>query len=536
MQLQLLDNDRKKRLIYVKIDDLDISPFNPRRTRNPDDIDRLAKRIQTNGFEITRALWAYPNGEGYKVFAGGNRLEAVRKAQVDEIPIILHEGFTADEISRLADQDNENDEYHAPVPIVDVWMDYKRLSELPEDSQGKWTQERIADAKGVSQATVGYRMQYAAFPDTVLKNFITSDFLKEGHARELLGLSHCDNLATWLTRDSDMMEVINEVLAECAKKKKQPTAKMFKAKVDVLNKLIAEADGIYKGMEESTTLYAPDKNYEAYTYSPRQEFANALAAGKTRSLNEIRAIGSRVMDYIANNLQRYKEHVDGVAQRAAIEAEEARQSELPYLLFHSPVAKLSRHVQAGSVDVIITDPPYPKEFLPVYSELSSFAAKVLKPGGSMFVMVGQSYLPEVIARLGEKMAYHWTLAYLTPGGQATQLWQKNVNTFWKPILWYVNGEFKTNDENGDPTKWIGDVAKSAANDNDKEHHFWGQSESGMADLIERCSLPGQVIADPFLGGGTTGIVAVRMGRKFIGADSDASCVDAVLKRFEFDDN
>lgn len=530
MQLQLLDNDRKKRLIYVKIDDLDISPFNPRRTRNPDDIDRLAKRIQTNGFEITRALWAYPNGEGYKVFAGGNRLEAVRKAQVDEIPIILHEGFTDDEISRLADQDNENDEYHAPVPIVDVWMDYKRLADLD------WTQQRITDAKGVSQTTVTFRLQYANFPTDVLQKFITSDFLKEGHARELRDLLHCNNFSSWLTRESAMLEVINEVLAECAKKKETPTAKMFKAKVDVLNKLIATAEEIYGGLEEVVTLYAPDRNYEACTYSPRQEFANVLATGKTRSLNEIKGIGSRIRDHVASALQQYKEHVSGIAKRAEEEAEAARQSELPYLLFHSPVAKLSRHVKAGSVDVIITDPPYPKEYLPVYSELSSFAARALKPGGSMFVMVGQSYLPEVIARLGEKMTYHWTMAYLTPGGQATQLWQKNVNTFWKPILWYVNGEFKTNDENGDPTKWIGDVAKSAANDNDKDHHFWGQSESGMADLIERCSLPGQVIADPFLGGGTTGIVAVRMLRKFIGADSDARCVDAVLKRLEFDDN
>ncbi len=30
-----------------------------------------------------------------------------------------------------------------------------------------------------------------------------------------------------------------------------------------------------------------------------------------------------------------------------------------------------------------------------------------------------------------QMTYHWTVAYLTPGGQAVQLWDRKVNAFWK---------------------------------------------------------------------------------------------------------
>jgi hypothetical protein len=29
-------------------------------------------------------------------------------------------------VSRLADVDNENDEYHVPVPVADVWAEYHR--------------------------------------------------------------------------------------------------------------------------------------------------------------------------------------------------------------------------------------------------------------------------------------------------------------------------------------------------------------------------------------------------------------------------
>ena len=173
-------------------------------------------------------------------------------------------------------------------------------------------------------------------------------------------------------------------------------------------------------------------------------------------------------------------------------------------------------IEAESVDWIITDPPYPAEFLPLYADLSAFAERVLKPGGSLVAMVGQSYLPAVMAQLGEHLTYQWTLAYLTPGGQAVQVWDRKVNTFWKPLLWYVKGEYAG--------QWVGDVTRSNVNDNDKRFHGWGQSESGMADIIERFTYPGQLILDPFGGGMTTGIVANALGRRFIGIEIDAALV------------
>ena len=124
---------------------------------------------------------------------------------------------------------------------------------------------------------------------------------------------------------------------------------------------------------------------------------------------------------------------------------------------------------------------------------------------------------------GFRPSLGWTLAYLTPGGQAPHIYPRKVNTFWKPVLWFVKGELN-------PTDTVGDVVRSDVNDNDKQHHHWGQSESGMADLIDRSTNPGDLICDPFLGGGTTGLVATDMGRRFIGSDIDAECVNATRKR------
>lgn len=168
-------------------------------------------------------------------------------------------------------------------------------------------------------------------------------------------------------------------------------------------------------------------------------------------------------------------------------------------------------------DAVITDPPYPHEFLPVFSELAEGCKAAGVP--LVAVMSGQSYLPEVMNRLCEHLAYRWTLAYMTPGGQAVQQWQAKVNTSWKPVILF-----------GDASDWFGDVAVSRPNDNDKRFHGWGQSESGMADLVERLTKPGQLVCDPFLGGGTTAVVSLALGRRFVGCDIDKAHVEQTKAR------
>lgn len=45
-------------------------------------------------------------------------------------------------------------------------------------------------------------------------------------------------------------------------------------------------------------------------------------------------------------------------------------------------------------------------------------------------------------------------------------------------------------------------------------------------LIDRClrasSCPGDLVLDPFMGSGTTGVAAVSLGRKFIGIEKDSA--------------
>lgn len=237
---------------------------------------------------------------------------------------------------------------------------------------------------------------------------------------------------------------------------------------------------------------------------PEDEFENHIASTKSahRELTT------------ASVIKMGQENKREKSRQAAIE----RGDDLPtltdtYRLIWDDVATGMAQLEPASVDVIITDPPYPQEYLPVYEHMAREAVRVLKPGALAVVMCGQSYLPQIYSALGNHLTYHWTAAYLTPGGQAVQLWQRKVNTFWKPLLIYSNGDYTGN--------WLGDVCKSAVNDNDKQHHDWGQSESGMTEVIEKFSKPGDVVLDPFAGAGTTGVCAIHQGRRFVGIDCDA---------------
>ena len=54
------------------------------------------------------------------------------------------------------------------------------------------------------------------------------------------------------------------------------------------------------------------------------------------------------------------------------------------------------------------------------------------------------------------------------------------------------------------------------------------------ELVERCLLastnPGDLVLDPFLGSGTTGVAAVRHGRRFVGIEMSAAYIETARKR------
>lgn len=178
-------------------------------------------------------------------------------------------------------------------------------------------------------------------------------------------------------------------------------------------------------------------------------------------------------------------------------------------------------VPDGSVDAIITDPPYPGEYIPLFGDLSELAARILAPHGVLVAMTGQAWLRQYLEQLDKHLAYRWTAAYITQGPR-TRVHAAKVGTGWKPLLVYRRRDAT------DLPFLVDDLFDSAGDD--KRHHHWGQSESGIAEQVERFTQPGALVVDPFLGGGTTAVVCRDLGRRFIGCDIDAAHVAASRER------
>jgi site-specific DNA-methyltransferase (adenine-specific) len=183
-----------------------------------------------------------------------------------------------------------------------------------------------------------------------------------------------------------------------------------------------------------------------------------------------------------------------------------------------------RHALAdldGKVDAIITDPPYAPAWISSdAAEFAAAAARILTPAGTLVVMFGVLHY-ELKAQLDQHLRYRWTGVYLTPGWHG-RMFTPRVATGWKPLLLYTRRDAPTLEYLCD------DVFVSEARD--KDHHEWGQSESGMTRIVERLTRPGELVVDPFLGGGTTAIVCSRLGRRFVGCDVDPAAVETTRRR------
>ena len=75
---------------------------------------------------------------------------------------------------------------------------------------------------------------------------------------------------------------------------------------------------------------------------------------------------------------------------------------------------------------------------------------------------------------------------------------------------------------------MGDIIESAGRD--KTAHDWGQNEEAMSRIIERFTVKGDTVLDPFCGAGTTGVAAIKLERHFIGIDNDEYAIKKTGER------
>ena len=183
--------------------------------------------------------------------------------------------------------------------------------------------------------------------------------------------------------------------------------------------------------------------------------------------------------------------------------------------------QLSDELVDASVDLVLTDPPYPREYLPLWGDLARVAARVLRPGGFLVAYSGQMYLPEIIGMLGKHLDWYW-LGGLRHGGKNGMIWPRRLRNAVKPILVYAKRPVRKQ------PKCFVDLVDSAAPC--KDFHVWGQNSGPVIYLAETFSNPGNLVLDPFLGGGTTALACLQTGRSCIGYEINPATADIARAR------
>jgi len=182
--------------------------------------------------------------------------------------------------------------------------------------------------------------------------------------------------------------------------------------------------------------------------------------------------------------------------------------------------KTLKDVPDGSIDLILTDPPYPKEYLGLYKDLSELASRKLKPNGFCITYAGHIHLPIVMQNLGAHLNYYWTCVLLH-SGQTLNVVSRNMIAGWKPILIYQKGFKKLSEPFQDVIQGTG---------REKEDHDWEQAIDELSSIIIHFSQPGDIILDPMAGSGTTLLACKELGRRSIGVEIDEQTYNILKKR------
>ncbi len=240
------------------------------------------------------------------------------------------------------------------------------------------------------------------------------------------------------------------------------------------------------------------------------------------------------------------------------------------------VLEAARYLPDQFVDLLLLDPPYnlTKTFnltefkrlsLPDYADwLEKWLAalrRTLKPTASVYICSEWSSSPAVLTVAEKHFIVRNRITWEREKGRGSHSNWKNCSE----DIWFctVSEDYTFNvdavklkrkvmapytDEEGSPKDW-----DAASNGNFRLTHpsnlwtditvpFWSMPENTahptqkpeklVAKIVLASSNPGNVVLDPFLGSGTTSVVAKKLGRRYVGIDLEEAYCCLAEKRLD----
>lgn len=225
--------------------------------------------------------------------------------------------------------------------------------------------------------------------------------------------------------------------------------------------------------------------------------------------------------------------------------------------------RIAPRLQPASVDLLVLDPPYNlnkefggkrfrkravDEYTDWLSEILDAFTPCLKETASIYICGDWHTSTSIFAAASEKFIVRNRITWEREKGRGAKAnWKNSSEDIWfctRGDDYAFNVESVKlrrkviapyRDDHGKPKDW-----DEGANGNFRDTHpsniwtditipFWSmpentdhptqKSEKLLAKLILASSNSGDVVLDPFLGSGTTSVVAKKLGRKFIGIES-----------------
>lgn len=186
----------------------------------------------------------------------------------------------------------------------------------------------------------------------------------------------------------------------------------------------------------------------------------------------------------------------------------------------------------NSIQLIFSDPPYLRQFLHCYEWLAKESARILRPGGFVLAMCGGSYINKIFRFFDDAdLDFYWKYENGMTGGNAGVVWKHSadgISTKHKPIT--VRSKSILAYSKGYALSRTGTCGWYEGNGKDKVYHEWGQDVESARYYIDCFSAEGDLVLDPFLGGGTTFAACRLINRRFVGADVDPVALNTTRLR------
>ena len=202
--------------------------------------------------------------------------------------------------------------------------------------------------------------------------------------------------------------------------------------------------------------------------------------------------------------------------------------------------ELMKNIPDGSVDLVLTDPPYGIDFqsnfrknkfnkiendIAVNAEFLDECKRVLKDTGAFYCFTRWDVYPSWIEQIRKRFKVKNCIVWFKRGGG---LWDLKKGYIYNHEFIIYCAE-KNHRLNGKRRNDVFEFEKDAPS---TYVHPTQKPVSLLKEIIERSSNDGGVVLDCFMGSGSTGVACVNTNRNFIGIELDDGYFNIAKKRIE----